>query len=657
MGQSESGAVTPSGEQFVRRVGPVDPTAAARTVLRPLPLGDAAITGGLWAERQRVNRETTIPLGAEQLEAAGGFENFKAASTRQRGDYHGPVYQDGEVYKWLEALAWEQAREPDSQLAAWQREVTGLVRDAQEPDGYLNTFEQVTGDEAGRFRDLPFNHEIFNVGALTQAAIAQVRTGHDDGLVTTAQRAVAQLSQTFGPGRRDGVCGHPLIEMAVTELFRLTGDPDDLALARYFVDARGHGILASLGTGRFAGSAYYSDRVPVRETTVPEGHAVRAVYLAAGATDLATETGDPELLTALRGQWQAMTGTKMYLTGGLGARWEGESFGDPYELPSDRAYAETCAAVASVQWAWRLLLATGDAAYADLIERTLYNAVLPGISLSGDRFFYVNALQLRAGVPAAEDSRVVSNGRQPWFGTSCCPTNAMRTLSSLEHYLTTSSGDGLQLHQYAPMRVRTVLSGQPVELDVATEYPWDGRVEVEVRAGGEAPWTLTLRVPAWAARAELAINGQSAGVAAEPGTYAAIRRRWNRGDVVTLTLPMSPRLTRADERIDAVRDCAAIERGPLVYCLEQADQPVGAAVDHVRIEKGTMMSSKQPDLLSGITTVDAPGRVSRRPAAGPYPPAGGRDPGPGDPVTLRAVPYFTWANRGAGAMRVWIPRS
>ena len=486
--------------------GPVDPTAGARTALRPLPLGDAPITGGLWGERQRVNRETTIPMGAGQLANAGSFENFKAARARRRGDYYGPVYQDGEVYKWLEALAWEQARGPDDQLATWQREVTGLVREAQEPDGYLNTFEQVTADEGDRFRDLPVNHEIFNIGALTQAAIAQVRTGHDDGLITTARRAVAQLGATFGPDRRPGVCGHPLIELALTELYRLTGNPDELALARYFVEARGHGILASLDTGRFAGSTYYSDRVPVGQTTAPEGHAVRAVYLAAGATDLATETGDAELLAALRGQWQAMTGTRMYLTGGLGARWEGESFGDPFELPADRAYAETCAAVASVQWAWRLLLATGEAAYADLIERTLYNAVLPGISLSGDRFFYVNALQLRADAPAAEDERVVSNGRQPWFGTSCCPTNAMRTLASLEHYFTTSSDGGLQLHQYAPMRVR---SG-PFDLAVATGYPWDGTVEIEVRAAGDAPWTLALRIPGWAAGADLAVNGRSA---------------------------------------------------------------------------------------------------------------------------------------------------
>jgi uncharacterized protein len=623
-----------------RRPGPVDPTADARTTLRPLPFGDAPITGGLWAQRQRVNRETTIPMGAAQLEAAGSFENFKAAATRQRGDYHGPVFQDGEVYKWLEALAWEQARGEDARFAAWQREVTGLIRDAQDPDGYLNTFEQVTGDDGDRFHDLPFNHEIYNVGTLTEAAVAQVRSGHDDGLISAARQAVAQLGQTFGPGRRDGVCGHPQIEMALTELFRLTGDPDDLALARYFVDARGHGILAAHSRGRFPGSTFYSDRVPVRETETPEGHAVRAVYLASGATDVAIETGDAELLAALRSQWQAMTSTKMYLTGGLGAHWKHESFGDPFELPTSRAYAETCAAIGSVQWAWRLLLATGEAGYADLIERTLYNAVLPGISLSGDRFFYVNALQLRADAPAAEEPKVVANGRQRWFPTSCCPTNVMRTLSSLEHYFTTSSGEDLQVHQYAPMRVRTSVGGQPVELDVATEYPWDGTVEFEVRAAGSAsPWTLSLRIPAWAAGADLTVNGQPAGEDVEHGGYAQIRRQWSRGDVVTLTLPMAPRLTRPDERIDAVRGCVAIERGPLVYCLEQIDQPSGALVDQVRIDDGPLTAAHRPGLLGGITVVEAPGRV----------------PTSGEAVTLRAVPYFAWANRSLGAMRVWIP--
>jgi DUF1680 family protein len=234
---------------------------------------------------------------------------------------------------------------------------------------------------------------------------------------------------------------------------------------------------------------------------------------------------------------------------------------------------------------------------------------------------------------------VVSNGRQPWFGTSCCPTNVMRTLASLEHYFTTSSADGLQLHQYAPMRVRTLVGAGPVELDVATGYPWDGTVEFEVLSAGEAPWTLALRIPAWAPDADLAVNGRPVGERAQPGEYAKIRRRWARGDVVTLKLPMPPRLTRPDERIDAVRGCTAIERGPLVYCVEQVDQPPGALVDQVRIDDGPLTAAARPGLLGGTTVVEAPGRV----------------PASGAAATLRAVPYFMWANRGLGATRVWIP--
>jgi uncharacterized protein len=654
VGHQEEVGATPSASdpRPAGRSGPVVPTAEAQVALRPLPLGDAPITGGLWAERQRINRETTIPLGAEKLEAAGSFENFKAASTRQRGAYNGPVYQDGEVYKWLEALAWEQARGASDQFASWQREISGLIGEAQAADGYLNTFIQVSNGDKDRFTNLAFNHEIFNVGALVQAAIAQTRTGNDSGLLTVAERAVTQLDRTFGPGKRTGVCGHPLIEMALAELARLTGRREYQDLASYFVDARGQGTLR---TKEF-GPSYYSDRVPVRETASPEGHAVRAIYLAAGATDVATQTRDARLLDALRGQWQNMVTTKMYITGGLGSRWEGEAFGDPFELPTDRAYCETCAAVASIQWSWRLLLLTGEARYADLIERTLFNALLPGVSLGGDRFFYVNALELRPGA-ALEHRRSVANGRQSWFGTSCCPTNLMRTLSSLEHYFVTRSGDGLQLHQYAPMRVRTTAAGQPVELDVATEYPWEGTVEITVRAAAR-PWTLALRIPGWATGARVTINGREPSPAPEPGEYLRLHRQWNSGDAVTLTLPMLPRLTRADDRIDAVRGCAAIERGPLVYCLEQADQPTDTALDAVQIKKGTMMSARHANLPGGVIAVDAPGLLHRRgQAATAYQPVDDGHAEPGKPVTLRAVPYYTWANRGAGAMRVWIPQS
>jgi DUF1680 family protein len=624
-------------------------------------LDDVRLTGGIWADRQAVNRDVTICAGAEQLEAVGAFENFKMARARHRGTYHGPVYQDGEVYKWLEALAWEQAREPSGRLASWQKDISDLVAHAQAQDGYVNTFVQVTSNDGDRFADLASNHEIFNVGALTQAAVAQVRSGHDDGLADVALRAVDQLAATFGPGRRRGVCGHPLIEMALAELFRLTGQGRYLRQAQYFVDQRGQGLLAGSALGP---PSYFSDRVPVREATTVEGHAVRAVYLAAGATDVGVEAHDNELLAALRRQWEAMLTTKMYLTGGLGSRWEGESFGDPYELPNDRAYCETCAAVASVQWAWRLLLLTGDARYADLIERTLFNAVLPGLSLGGDRFFYVNVLQLRAGAidDGDDDGRSPAGGRRPWFGTSCCPTNLMRTISSLANYCFTRSDRGLQVQQYAPSTVHAVVAGAAVVADIATGYPWDGEIEITVRETGEGPWELALRVPVWAAGASVTVNGGEDPFSAEPGTYWRAERSWSRGDTVRLSLPMEPHLTTGSDRVDAVRGCAAIERGPLVYCLEQADQPAGVLVDDVVLERGNMTCQVRPDLLGGVTTVEVPGAaVLCAPGTPPYrrdrPALTGRNPNlvAGQRAALLAVPYYAWANRGPGAMRVWVP--
>jgi DUF1680 family protein len=650
VGQPGVSAGNRADEAGVRQ-GPVVPSGQAPVALRPLALGEAPITGGLWEQRQRINREITIPLGAEKLEAVGSFENFRAAAARRRGGYHGPVYQDGEVYKWLEALAWEQARGASEQFADWQREVTGLIRDAQADDGYLNTFIQVEAGDRERYADLAYNHEIFNNGALIQAAVAQARTGNDSGLLAVAERVATHLGATFGPDKRAGVCGHPLIEMALVELGRQTGRREYVNLAGYFVGARGQ---RTLNTREFR-PMYYSDRLPLREITSPEGHAVRALYLAAGATDLAAESRDSELLDVLRLQWQNMVATKMYLTGGLGSRWEGESFGDPFELPNDRAYCETCAAVASIQWAWRLLLLTGEARYADLIERTLYNALLPGISFDGDRFFYVNALELRSGA-SIEYSRSVAGGRQSWYGTSCCPTNLMRTLSSLEHYFVTRTGDGLQVHQYAPTRIRTTTAGQPVELDVATGYPWDGAVGITVRNASAAPWELALRVPAWATGARVTVNGSEPAEVPTPGEYLRLNRRWETGDVVLLDLPMPARLTRADDRIDAARGRAAIERGPLVYCLEQADHKV--ALDSLHIEKGTEMTVTESESPGARIVVEASGQaITRVPGSGPYQPLDDNAPRPGDPVTLRAVPYFTWANRGVDAMRVWIPLS
>ena len=627
---------------------PVLPTADASCRLRPVPSGAARITGGFWARRQQANRDSAIASGPERLEAAGNLDNLRIAAGTKQGDTRGLIFMDSDVYKWLEAAAWEYARNPSDELLQAQRDMTALVAAAQEPDGYLNSV--VAAEGRGRYRDLPWSHEHYCAGHLMQAAVAQVRGTGDRGLLEVAVRFADHLVETFGEDRRHDVDGHPEVEMGLVELFRATGNRSYLELARYFVDARGHGLMAGYGKE----PTYFSDRVPVREQTTVEGHAVRAVYLAAGAADVAAELGDKELLEALTRQFAHMVATKTYVTGGLGSRWHMEAFGDPYELPPDRAYAETCAAVGGVQWAWRMLLATADPFYADVAERMLHNGFIAGVSLGGGEYFYVNPLQMRSGAHP-DENRSPAHGRRGWFECACCPPNIMRTLASLDGYLASTDEDGVQLHLYA----RSEVTAGAVRLSVETDYPWDGRIRVRIDETTDAEWTLSLRVPAWARGATLTVAGDPREAA--PGSYAAVRRTWRAGEVAELTLPMEVRVVAADDRIDAVRGCVAIERGPLVYAVEQVDQPEGVVVDDARIDvAGRPEAEHRLDLLGGVTVVTVAGRARRHEAAPwPYPPASGSAGGDvsGDRVQLTAVPYFAWANRELGPMRVWLPRS
>jgi uncharacterized protein len=633
---------------------PTSPTTCAAVRWRPLPFGAARITGGFWAPRQDANGDAAVPAGLDQLESAGNLENLRLAAGEAGGTAVGPVFADSDVYKWLEAAAWEYGRRPSQALLRAQREVTALVAQAQDDDGYLDSVVRLRHGRDGRYQDLPWSHEHYCAGHLMQAAVAQVRCTGDRALLNVAVGVADHLVATFGEGLRHDVDGHPVVEMGLVELFRETGDRRYLDLARYFVDARGHGLMASYGEE----PTYFSDRVPVREATTVEGHAVRAVYLAAGAADVASELGDEELLAALETQFEHMLATKAYLTGGLGARWEGESFGDDYELPSDRAYAETCAAIGGVQWAWRMLLATGDPKYADAAERMLFNGFLAGVSVTGDEYFYVNPLQLR-GRAHPHGNRSPAHGRRGWFDCACCPPNIMRTFASLGGYLATSDGEGVQVHQFATAELSARVGDGNVHLAVETDYPWDGVVRLRVDAAGPDRWTLSLRVPGWASGARVAMQGEES--AAPPGEYVRLTRTWVVGDVVELRLPLRVRVTQAHPRIDAVRGCVALERGPLVYAVEQADQPDGVAVDDLHLGVGAdVTASHEPDLLTGVTVLSTTGRVGGGDVARPwpYPQATSTDTAAaGEEVPVVAIPYYAWANRGVGAMRVWLPRA
>jgi hypothetical protein len=606
--------------------------------LRPIDPRDVVIRAGLLAERRQVNRAVTLRHGFEELERAGTLENLRIAAGRSTGTRRGMVFSDSDVYKWLEAVAWELGREPSGELERLAHETIELVAAAQADDGYLNTWCQVV-DPDWRWTDLEMGHELYCAGHLIQAGIAFERTTGDGSLLAVGRRFADLIADVFLDGSRSDTDGHPEIEVALVELYRQTGQRRYLELADALVSRRGFGTFAG---ARFD-PAYYQDVEPVREARSIVGHAVRALYLAAGVTDLYAETGDEKLLESMLRQWNDLITTKTYLTGGIGSRHLDESIGDAYELPPDRAYCETCAAVASIMWNWRMLLVTGESRFADLVERTLYNGFLSGISLDGKSFFYTNPLQSRVGAQ-----------RHTWNPVACCPPNVMRLLASLHHYLATATDTGVQLHQYASSTIRAVLpDAGPVELAVETSYPWSGSVTVDVVAGSDAEWTLSLRVPAWAGAARL--DGEPVA----PGGYASLTRRWRPGERVVLELDVSPRITAPNPRIDGVRGCVALERGPLVYCFEETDLPAEAALADVVVETAAAPADAgRVEQLGGVAGVEVVGAVrdidgwrelAYRDTREPLP------PGETSQTRLLAIPYFSWANRGSNAMRVWVP--
>jgi hypothetical protein len=626
--------------------GPVAPTTEAISTLRPLGASSVTVGDGFWGERIRINREVTIEHGYRELVRTGTLQNFRLAAG-EKGEYQAlgaPIgvifpFLDSDVYKWLEAVGWELGRGADPSLASLADEAIALVENAQRPDGYINTYVQVIG--GGRpFNDLQWGHELYCFGHLIQAAIAWHRALADDRLLAVAIRTADLTEREFGSTGRDMVDGHPEIEMALVELYRVTGERRYLELAARMIELRGRGIL---GPGRL-GAAYWQDHATVREATSVAGHSVRQLYLDCGAVDVATELGDRGLLEAVERRWRDMVATRTYLTGGVGSRHKDEAFGDPYELPPDQAYTETCAAIASVMLSWRLLLATGDAAYADAIERTMLNGVLPGVAMDGTKFFYINPLQRRTErAPEGAHEQAGEGGRASWYPCACCPPNLMRTFSSWEQLLATTDGSGVQLHQYAPASIRTAVGEGVVGLAVQTGYPWMGEVRVTIEESPQEPWALSLRVPAWARSATVRLPSGETRAAPEGQRVVSESRSWRAGDVIGLELEMSPRVTAPHRRVDAIRGCVALERGPLVYCIETVDLPSGTVLEDVSVDAAVeAVQTPRPDLGPAVIGLTVPAERTA-------------DDAPAEPISVGAIPYFTWANRAVEAMRVWIP--
>jgi DUF1680 family protein len=624
-----------SGESLAGR-GPAVPSASATVAHQPLTGRGASLSGGLLHDWQQRNVEASLPLALRQLETAGNLANVRLAVS--------------DIYKVLEAIGWELGRSPDEGLSSFLAETTALLEKAQQPDGYLNSYIQVTGRP--RYSFLASSHELYCAGHLIQAGLACQRGAGDPALLAVARRSADHLVDHF-LDKQEGIDGHPIVESALAELYRETGHEPYLRLASQFIEQRGHGLIGDSGFG----SRYLQDHEPVRDTVTEVGHVVRALYLDTGVADVAAETGDAPLLQSSLTRWADMVAAKTYLTGGNGSRHEGESFGDRYELPPDRAYNETCAAIASFQWAWRLLLATGDAGYADLMERILYNGFASSTDTDGTRFFYVNPLERRADHFEKDDP----GRRRQWFNCACCPPNIMRTMASLQHYLATVSGDTLYVQQFTSASLSTPVAGGILSVEVDTDYPWAGAVGLRVTSAPPQACGLAVRVPAWSPVPEIRLNENLTEADAEHG-YLVVRRQWRPGDVLHFELDTSPRLTYPNRRVEAVQGTAAIERGPLVYCLEQADQPAGIDLTDLALVPGELTEARATLPRVGDTVLVRAGAVRRtapQEAGLPYhggatgSQAGG-EPG-GEQVTATAIPYFQWDNRDGRPMQVWIP--
>lgn len=632
---------------------PVTPVLPSTGRLRPLGLDEVRITGGFWAQRQQTNAAATLPHIAHWQEREGWIGNFDlaAAGLLPQGR-RGREFSDSEIYKFLEAAAWELHRRPDPALETTFRDRVARVAAAQEPDGYLNTNFGRPGQGA-RWSDLAWGHELYCLGHLFQAAVARERTapGADDGLLGVALRAADLVCEAFGPSGIQSVCGHAEVEVGLAELARVTGVRRYLDQARLFIERRGHQTLPDIEWGR----SYFQDDMPIRDAEALRGHAVRANYLAAAAVDIAVETGDTELLAALKRQWHRTIARRTHLTGGQGSHYQDEAFGEDWELPPDRAYAETCASVASTMFSWRLLLATGEPGYADQIERALFNVVATAVSTSGDTFFYTNTLHRRvpgeAPDPDAASPRAFSSLRAPWFEVSCCPPNIARTVASLAALVATVDDEGLQLHQYAPAQITTALTdGTPVEVEISTTYPEGGRVRVVIGRTASRAWTASFRVPAWAEFAKLThlpVGGQSRSVGAAAPSIS-LTAAFAEGDVLELDLPIEPRFVHPDPRIDAVRGCVAVQRGPVVYCVESPADPAGPDLASLVIRTGTAPRDADDSVM-----VEA---GWEEPAGSSWPfRAGTEESGSSSTRPLAMIPYHSWGQSGLCTMRVWLP--
>lgn len=612
--------------------------------LKAIPFTDVQITDAFWAPRRTANRDISLPLSLDKLVEAGNMGNMEAAAAGRGEGFTGPVFADSDVYKALEAVAYSLATDPDPELDARADAVIAQIAAAQCDDGYINTAYQVQRGLDKRWTNLRDNHELYCAGHLFEAAAAHFQATGKRTLLEVATKFADHIAARYGdaPGQQSGYPGHPEIELALIKLWRVTGEQRYFDLAQFFVTHRGEAFFADEhGTphAEYHGE-YWQDHLPIREHSAIVGHAVRAGYLYSAVVDIAAETGDAELLEMAQRVWDNTTQKRMYVTGGIGSSAHNEGFTGDYDLPNFTAYQETCASISLMMFSHRLNLLTGDAKYAEIVELALYNGFLAGVSLDGRRYFYDN--------PLASDG---GHHRQEWFGCACCPPNVTRTLASLGGYAYASSADSIWVNLYIQGEAQASVGGQNVQLSVTTAYPWEGNVTLTVTPEVAATFALRLRVPGWCEGPTVQINGQSASAAQEKG-YLTLSRSWSPGDTISLTLPMPVRRLAAHPAVAEDRGCLALMRGPLVYCIEAADQD--APVAGLALSPTARLTAEhRPHLLGGIVTLEGEGEAGRDdtwPDDCLY-----RSQPPSSSARLTAIPYYAWDNRTPGAMRVWIP--
>jgi len=636
---------------------------AADYPVKPVPFTDVHVDDVFWLPRMETNRSVTIPFALKKNEDTGRVNNFKKAAGLMEGKYEGRRFNDTDVYKVMEGAAYSLSLDPDPELEKYLDSLIEIIAAAQEEDGYLYAARTVDpenpapGAGPGRWTRLRGSHELYNAGHMYEAAVAHYLATGKCTFLDVAVKNADLLVKEFGPNKRRDFPGHQEIEIGLAKLFRVTGNKEYLKLAKFFLDERGYAHDGGLypESSPFAiynQKKYMQDHKPVLEQNEAVGHAVRASYMYAGMADVAALTGNVEYVRAIDRIWENVVSKKMYLTGGIGARHTSEAFGDNYELPNFTAYTETCAAVGNVMWNHRLFLLHGDARYIDVMERVLYNGLISGVSLSGDRFFYQNPLESKGKYE-----------RSPWFEVACCPGNITRFIPSFPGYVYAQRNGILYVNLFVGDTAKIIVENNSVEIKQETRYPWEGVVKITIDPERSAEFTLNIRIPGWAQNlpvpsdlyrymrkrnedVKLTVNGNPFTMDIERG-YARIRRRWRRGDVVELDFPMPVRRVICNENVKDNRGKVALERGPLVYCAEWVDNG-GGVLDLLLPDSIELESKYQEDMLGGIVIIKGKVFELKKSDDGKFTGRIDRE--------LIAIPYYAWAHRGEGEMAVWLLR-